>query len=68
MSDNKVPVKLYEYKWIDEPKLCRICGGKGLYGGMACGSCNGHGEYMVARLARRRLGAEAWIPVHKGQP
>lgn len=65
MDDNKGPGKLYEYKWVDEPKPCRICGGKGLYAGMTCGKCNGHGEYKVARLARRRLGTEHWIPVHR---
>lgn len=63
MDDNKEPGKLHEYKWVDVPKPCRICGGKGLYAGMTCGKCNGHGEYYVARLARRRIGSEHWIPV-----
>lgn len=61
----------YEYRWIDVPKQCGVCAGTGVYRSSPCGKCNGHGEYMVARLMRRKLDAAkgvigSWMPV--GRP
>lgn len=63
MNDNQGPGKLYEYKWMDNLRVCRVCNGSKLYAGSPCGKCNGHGEYYVARLYRRKKGTEQWIPV-----